>query len=432
MALGKIRLVGALSIAATLLGCSSSSSDLRVSAVDPRCRQKDETLHLGADATEVATATAVWTPRSEEVLVRGRYAPPYPGDPKIAPTSIALSKIGLKPGDYIGLRVEGGWRAWGGDPQAYSQTGAVFRDAAGHFLAPGPFGDQEGFEFWGEPGPYTSVNEDFAVPNDRSIYVRIPKGASDIAFDAADWIVRDNCPPSVTDMGGQNYDCPGLTYKVRITEPNRPSDKPKAQLVSATLEDLGGRVGTGMDPKTFPEAKGFSAGLVATVADPATDPQWRGNYTGAWAPQLSKFRAKRPKTTHWGWDLFAPFNTRVFAPVWPAELRFIPENTGPNQNGGYGNIAAFGFKRNGVPYVLFYAHLNRFEGANRTINEPQLIGFAGCSGNAMSDPTCGSEPDNGARANHVHVGLMRIDGKEAVVADAFACDPAMALPWKIR
>ncbi len=428
MELLKTRFVGLFTIVATLLGCNSSTSGLMVTAVDQRCRQPKETIQLSAGVSP----TVGWAPRSEDILVRGRYASPYPGDVTVAPTSIALSKIGLKPGDYMGLRVEGGWRAWIGDSQPYSQTGAVFRDATGRFLAPGPFGDQSRFEFWGNPGPYVSVNEDFEVPSDRSVYVRIPKGATEVVFNAADWWVRDNCPPSVTDVPGQNYNCPGLTYKVRITEPNRPSAKPKTQMVEAELNDFVDRVGTGMDPKNFPEAKGFSGSLVATVADPATDPQWRGNYTGSWAPELSKFRAKRPKSTHWGWDLFAPFNTGVFAPVWPAELRFISENTGPNQNGGYGNIAAFGFKRNGIPYVLFYGHLNRFEGGDRTINESQLVGFAGCTGNANTDPTCSSEPDSGARANHVHVGLMRIDGKEAVVADTLACDPAIVLPWKVR
>jgi hypothetical protein len=373
-----------------------------------------------------------WTTRTFPVLVRGMYVPAMAGDAAVNPTVIELAGIGLAPGDYIGLSAKGGWYAWNGDPNAYHRLGGVFRDKKGSRLKPGDFGQDVPFQFWGNPaGSFGDIPEDFDIPEsqDRQTVVRIPKGATQIAFSVGDWWVGDNCPPEVTGYGA--YKCGDAKFEVEVTEPNRPNVEAASgpEAIATDEPDIATLGVKPSDFRSYPEAKSFSASPFATASSSATDGQWRGNYPprGAWLPNRSKYDQPRPTTTdpkrrHWGWDIFAPYNSKLVAPVWPAELRYTTGN-------GFGNVAVLAFTWKKKPYWLIYAHLNGPVGANRTITGPEVIAMAGCTQN--SDGGCGMPLRNGTRTDHVHVGLLQVPNQNGNVADSNACDPAAVLPWKL-
>jgi hypothetical protein len=432
------RVVACLLVGFSLISCNSTVTGLATwPASDPRCRQKPETAPA---VPEDPQKPAAWASKDYDVLARGRYTPPFQDDvvgkdaDAVFPgTVVTLAELGLNPGDYVGLRAKGGWLGGKGDTQ-HSDMGAVFEDGNGVPLPPANFGQEEPFHFWGPNGgpPYAEVDSDFRVNPNYPIYVRIPKDAQKIAFSASDYWVSDNCPPAVEHgSDASKYDCPGQTFQVTVSEPNRPPSGARLPVAVEVGEDFGGLIRAGVNPAEFPEAKGFSSSPFATNADPATDAQWRGNYAiSGWRPDMSKFRGDRPtlpSKRHWGWDVFAPFNTKLIAPVWPADLHFMI--TPPEA--AYGSIAVFGFKYHGTPWLLFYAHLNSFEGKDRRITSAEIIGRAGCSGNATGNG-CEDELASGGRTNHVHVGLMRIENNKYKISDEMACDPAMVLNWTVR
>ena len=415
-------IAGALSMLTLSCGQATRDAELTIN-----CRPPPKP---GADRTP---DRAPWTTRSFPVLVRGMYVPAMPGDTgAVKPTVIALSSIGLAPGDYIGLSAKGRWYAWNGDSNPYHRLGGLFLDNKGNRLAPGAFGQVSPFQFWGNPGgSFGDIPEDFDIPDaqDRQVLVRIPKGATRIAFSVGDWWVGDNCPPAVTGNGA--YTCGDATFEVEVTEPNRPNTAPSMtpESITAGEPDVASLRLKPADIPTYPEAKHFSASPFAETASTATDGQWRGNYppSGTWLPDRSKYDRPRPTPTdparrHWGWDIFAPFNSKLVAPVWPAELRYTTGN-------GFGNVAVLAFTWKKKPYWLIYAHLNGTVGADRTITGPEVIATAGCTQN--TDGGCGLPLRNGTRTDHVHVGFLRVPDPHGNVADANACDPAAVLPWKL-
>lgn len=406
--------------------CTDTRSVFDQLAVDTRCRSSGSAIvERGDDQSALASG---WTPKAFEIAARGRYTPPFPGDKDaVGAKVIKLSSIGLSQGDYVGLRTQGGYRAWSGDGNLYSNVGALFRDSRGKALVPSAFGQEEPFEFWsGTNGAYGVMSQDFLVPVNRIATVRVPKGAAELAFSTGDWFVGDNCPPAVTSNYGA-YTCPGAKLEVVVSEPNKPAAA--AVAFGPPVDDevpLDRLALPRLDVNAFPEARGYSASPFSTTAAQETDGQWRGNYQlSGWSPRQSKYGAARPTATdpghkHWGWDIFAPFDTKLIAPVWPAELEYMDIQ-------GYGLSAVLGFKVAGKPYVLIYGHLNRAEGANRTITSAEIIGRAGCSGNAQG-PGCSYDLPNGTRLEHVHVGLFR----GTAASSGMECDPAIVLNWSIR
>lgn len=340
----------------------------------------------------------------------------------MAATTISLSSLGLKEGDYIGLQAQGKWFAWKGDPTPFANLGAVFM-AGSKLLAPGNFGQEQPFAFWDKPGnqPMGVTNLDFTVPEDQEVIVRIPPKATRIAFSVPDWRVGDNCPPPVT--GDQGYNCASTAFGVMVYKPNSPGAALMAPLQAAEEDDAQEQLRLGaIDVTNVPEAKHFSAGPFAAAASAATDAQWRGAYH-TWAPQQSKYGADRGNgKRHWGWDLFAPAGTRLLAPAWPSQM------TVPPHSPTFGNSVVFSFKYKGKVHHIAYSHIQQIVGVERYVQGAEVVALAGCTGNAQG-AGCGKAYPNGTRNDHVHVGLFQ---RTAQPIDVNACDPASLLKWKIK
>ncbi len=347
------------------------------------------------------------------------------------PTAIGIAKdLNLAPGDYVGLQAFGKWY-WGSDTSptgpTSQQLGAVFVDAKGKALAPAKSGQNAAFQ---TPPTYhgnewTDIPEDFGVPVDEDVIVRVPAGATRILFGVGDSAYGDNSKAG--------------NFGVMAFEPNRRSGE--ATSAAGTLrDDDESEIFSQADIAALlaidpPEAKAFSFSLFAGAAGDDTGAQWRGNYGGSgWAPLRSTYAGKRDTSRHWGWDIFAPRGSALVAPVWPSYMEVPPPKPPTSEAGTFGQTVVFAFKVKGKRYLLAYAHLDAVEGAARSISGPEVVGYAGCSGLKPTDLVgCSSRYESGKargmRNTHVHVGLYR-DG--TIANDQIACDPRTFLNWTIR
>lgn len=151
----------------------------------------------------------------------------------------------------------------------------------------------------------------------------------------------------------------------------------------------------------------------------------RGTYSDSWAPSLSLFNESRQSTTgarrmrpHNGVDIYAPIDTPLVAIV---EGKLEQHES----DSKLGARAWLRFKWNGWPCRFIYGHLERFEGRPRRVKKGEVIGYAGCTGNADSGEPCSKDNRCSRRSTHVHLILMRDDIGKAV-------DPLPPLGWILR
>ena len=373
----------------------------------------------------LATAPS-WRRTPFAVEPKGVYTFHHPLDSNAKqPTALDIAAdLKLAPGDYLGLQSFGRWY-WGSDTGPGGPTsnslGAVFVDAAGHFLAPAKSGQEQ--PFVSQPTYYgniaADIAEDFRVPDDAETIVRIPAGAKRVLLAVGDSAYGDNS------VAGE--------FGVMVFEPNRPSAEPSSFEASATAQaDAAAPLFEqaqlqSMLALDFPEAESFSVSPFAGQGGADVEAQWRGNYGGGWLPLRSTYSGQRTNGRHWGWDLFSPKGTPLVAPVWPS-LMIVP-----NKSVTFGNTVAFGFKVRGRKYLIGYAHLESVAGAGRSIAGPELVGYSGCTGSSVESTGCGARYEagkvRGTRNDHVHVGLYNDQVLNPV--DGQDCNPARFLPWRI-
>lgn len=146
----------------------------------------------------------------------------------------------------------------------------------------------------------------------------------------------------------------------------------------------------------------------------------RGTYVNKWRPRASRFGMVRDGggKLHNGVDLFAPRGTEVVAVV-SGELELVPD-----EGEAIGNRAWLWFDWGGERWRFVYGHLDGFRGAARSVSAGDLIGYAGCTGNAANEGTCGRPNECGLISDHVHLILIGPSGSFA--------DPVGALRWSVR
>ena len=401
-----------------LTACQSTNPYESLAVATPSCQRE-------IVAPPAVPAPQNWVRTPYKVEPKGIYTFRHPADSAaLQPTALDISKdLKLRPGDYLGLQAFGRWY-WGGDTGPNGPTsnslGAVFVDAAGHFLRTANSGQEQDFV---TPPTYfgniaTDIGEDFRVPDEAETIVRIPAGAVKVLLAVSDSAYGDNSPAG--------------EFGVMVFEPNRMSAEPgslttvKAVLENAAplFEEAQLKAMLALD---FPEAENFSVSPFAGQGGTDVTGQWRGNYASGWLPLRSTYSGQRTDGRHWGWDIFSPKGTPLVAPVWPSQMIV------PNASETFGNTVVFGFKIKGKKYLIGYAHLDRIAGDGRPIAGPELVAYSGCSGSSVEKSGCGvryeSGPARGMRNDHVHVGLYNDQVLNPV--DGQDCNPARILPWKI-
>ena len=120
-----------------------------------------------------------------------------------------------------------------------------------------------------------------------------------------------------------------------------------------------------------------------------------------WHPEWSQYRATRPPSKpHWGVDIYAPAGAEIVA-VCNGELSYA------QQANGLGLYARLQFSVLGKVYAFHYGHLQAKRGEARSVPKGEVIGYAGCSGNAGVDGICASAPAGlGFSSSHVHFALL--------------------------
>jgi hypothetical protein len=358
-------------------------------------------------AQQEPLTTAPWIPRFVSVESRGYYTVKSVQDNEaVAATEVTLSSLGLSPGDYVGLQAEGSYFFSVHGPETGSRLGAVFKSRTAK-IVPGRSGDQVEFvtgpTYFGEIP--TDIPQDFTVPADREVIVRVPAGADRIAFSPGDSHYSDNRPNGA--------------FGVRIFKPNH-EGAPVRGITDQPEEDAIVALGLArIDTRNVPTARSFSPNPFSSRQDTATAARWRGAYS-TWRPADSRYGGRQG--THWGWDIFSPSGSKLIAPVWPSKMTFSESET-------YGSSVIFSFKRNGKIYHISYSHLSGRIGPERYIDGPEEVAIVGCTGNA-NGAGCGTRYANGTRNDHVHVGLFNSSGPRP--EDRFACDPAGVLNWRPR
>lgn len=145
----------------------------------------------------------------------------------------------------------------------------------------------------------------------------------------------------------------------------------------------------------------------------------RGFYANhKWRPKFSRFMYPRgPNNIHGGVDIYAPRGTAIVAMIaGEAEHRSTAD--------GMGIRVHLRFTYSGVAYRFILGHLDRFQGAERSVSKGEVIGFAGCTGNAAGAQPCLTPNRCGKYSTHLHLQLKRD-------ADGRLLDPLKALRWAL-
>ncbi|MES2755670.1 MAG: M23 family metallopeptidase [Pseudomonadota bacterium] len=145
----------------------------------------------------------------------------------------------------------------------------------------------------------------------------------------------------------------------------------------------------------------------------------RGCYANdRWKPKWSGFKFPRsPPKEHGGVDIYAPRNTPIVAMI-AAELEQVSD---ANEMGKRVHLK---FRHAGIAYRFILGHLDRFEGAERSVSKGAVVGYAGCTGNAAGNQPCLVPNACGKYSTHLHLQLQRdIDGMKL--------DPLRALGWRL-
>ena len=145
----------------------------------------------------------------------------------------------------------------------------------------------------------------------------------------------------------------------------------------------------------------------------------RGFYANnRWKPKWSRFMYPRGAGNgHGGVDIFAPHGTPIVAMTdGEAEHRTSPDNMGTRVH--------LRFTFAGIDYRFILGHLDRFEGAERSVAKGTVVGYAGCTGNAAGSQPCLVPNACGKFSTHLHLQLKRD-------ADGKLLDPLKALGWTL-
>lgn len=337
------------------------------------------------------------------------------------PTTIPLQTLALSPGDYIALQEQGAFIPGQGLAPSNNLCACFF--AGRRAILPADLNQQKDVvtlpSYYGNVP--TDIPEDFSVPVDGKVMVRVPTSATETAFTPNDAFFADN-------QSGN--------FGVLVSAPNKPHpsfDKSQAahpvsiaaesQCFSEQDEIRFLEMLDSLSPDVLPNAAQFLHSPFAHNGDIACDPQWRGWYKSrGWSPKNSGYNPKGlgGYRVHGGWDIFAPCGTQLVAAVGPAMFYWL------SGIGGLGNVAVLRFSHEGATYTLIYAHASSPVGAPRQVTAGEVIALSGCSGNAEKED-CGKELPSGGFTDHVHVGLY----PRTTIKPAFTADPATLLAWKV-
>jgi len=337
------------------------------------------------------------------------------------PTTIPFQTLALSAGDYIALQEQGAFIPGQGLAPSNNLCACFF--AGRRAILPADINQQKDVvtlpAYYG--GVPTDIPEDFSVPVDSKVMVRVPTSSTEIAFTANDAYFADN----------QSAD-----FRVLVSAPNRshPSfDKSDVDVSARTTPDLLCFSEQDeidfldaldlMSPGPFPVATEILKSPFAHNGDLACDPQWRGWYKlRGFSPKNSGYNPKGlgGYRAHGGWDIFAPCGTQLVAAVGPAMFSWMSGIQ------GLGNIAVLRFLHGGATLTLIYAHTSAPVGAARIVAAGEVIALSGCSGNAQQED-CGKELPSGGFTDHVHVGLY----PRTAIKPVFTIDPATLLTWNI-
>jgi murein DD-endopeptidase MepM/ murein hydrolase activator NlpD len=337
------------------------------------------------------------------------------------PTSLALKTLGIVAGDFLALQASGSFSA-GHDYPNQTGLGACFFAGAVPVL-PGNFGQQDAIytpPTWPKQIA-TDITNDFFVPLDRQIIVRVPATADRLVFSVPDSFFKDNTDPSGA-------------FGVLISKPNK-----KSTFLVQTgvhLDELRDKSENDSEPLhslrhverllpilvDWPIAKSYSKSPTHTEDGAHGAPQYRGWYLkSGWNPSNSVFNLTGSSSRkHFGIDIFAPNGTRLIVPVGPCRVDLLPNVK------GYGNTVAFRFIKDKEKYTCIYGHCESFIfNTGRLANLGEEVAKAGCSGNSSAE-NCGLQLPGGGRTDHVHVGVY----KGLVISDsASPVNPLVILGW---
>ncbi len=167
----------------------------------------------------------------------------------------------------------------------------------------------------------------------------------------------------------------------------------------------------------------------------ATDAgELRGSYPkiggqDVWQPYLSRLWGRTNKETkkaaHGGWDIYAPYfpypnEVPIHAPF-AGKMQTVFNVKSPND---LGNRVWLWTGKPWKSQRLIFGHLNRFNGRSRKVEKGEVIGYAGCSGNADTQGECSTAGQFKVNTGHVHLSLRDAKGK--------IVDPLPALGWSLR
>ncbi len=200
----------------------------------------------------------------------------------------------------------------------------------------------------------------------------------------------------------------------------------------------------------FAESNGIYPTQTSAAIATSVGGEYRGYYNTKgkeyWRPKSSQFNGRKDhqgKPGHKGIDVYAPYyyfplEQAIYSPV-AGDLTFLYDAISPER---LGNRAIVTTIVSGKILMLYFGHLTRFFGRPRKISKGELIGFAGCTGNADAQQECSTLPPNeiiNIGSGHVHLITQIVTpasktakGKTKASATVNRVDPASLLDWKLR
>lgn len=153
----------------------------------------------------------------------------------------------------------------------------------------------------------------------------------------------------------------------------------------------------------------------------------RGYYGSAeFNPYSSQYGMVRNGGTknHGGVDIYAPYyayplETPVYA-ICKGRIAFVYDNESPDDIGN----RAWLYPDHAQNDRVILGHLNRFHGRDREVEKGELIGFAGCSGNADAKFECTRIGTLNINSGHVHMAYRPAAGQPV--------DPLGKVGWSLR
>ncbi|HRQ45527.1 MAG TPA: M23 family metallopeptidase [Rhodocyclaceae bacterium] len=155
---------------------------------------------------------------------------------------------------------------------------------------------------------------------------------------------------------------------------------------------------------------------LAQVRDHNVVGEIRGTYGDVWKPSLSLYDGR--VQGHNGVDIYAPVGVPIVATV-AGRLQFKDDAD------KLGKRAWLSFRWKDRDWRFIYGHLDRFEGKERKVSRGEVIGYAGCSGNADRDKACSKPNRCGLSSAHVHFMLVNDSIRKIV-------NPLDHLDWELR